>query len=438
VSDQARARAAVRAARPLVRDGSVRDASPFVVRSRGAALSLGELAEIGVPGRGAVRAEVVGLRGEEAVLLPLGDAAGVVAGDRVRGTGSRLRIRVGAALLGRVLDGMGAPIDGRPLPGGLARWEVERDAPGPLDRPRLGRPFPTGVRAIDAFCTLAEGQRVGLLAGPGVGKTSLLGRLARGAAADVCVVGLVGERGREVRELLEDGLGPEGRARSVVVAATSDAPAAVRMRAPQVATAVAEWFARVEGRRVLLLVDSLTRFARAVREVGLGAGEPPVRQGYPARVYAELPRLLERAGTGPGGAVTAVYTVLVSGEESEDPISAEIRGLLDGHLVLDRRIAEAGRHPALDVVGSLSRAMPAVTDGAHREAAARVRGALARWEAARDLFAAGAWVRGADPALDAAADAVPAIDAFLRQGGEAAPLEESVAALRALADGLPG
>jgi type III secretion protein N (ATPase) len=275
---------------------------------------------------------------------------------------------------------------------------------------------------------------VGLFSGPGVGKSSLLGRLARGGGAEVCVLGLVGERGREVREMVEDVLGSEGLARSVVVAATSDAPAVVRMRSAQVATAVAEWFARVEGRSVLLLVDSLTRFARAVREVGLAAGEPPVRQGFPARVFAELPRLLERAGTGPGAPITAVYTVLSTGDATEDPLSAEIQGLLDGHLVLDRRIAEGGRHPAVDVLASLSRAMPAVTGAPHRAAAVRVRAAMARWESARDLIAAGAWVRGSDPALDEAVEAMPAIEAFLRQEEpEAVSMEETTGGLAALA-----
>jgi type III secretion protein N (ATPase) len=355
-------------------------------------------------------------------------------GGTVRPTGRRLSIRVGPAILGRVLDGLGRPLDGRPLPGGLVSWEVDRQGPAPLDRPRLARNFPTGVRAVDAFTTLAEGQRMGLFSGPGVGKSSLLGRLARGGGAEVCVLGLVGERGREVREMVEDVLGPEGLSRSVVVAATSDAPAIVRMRSAQVATAVAEWFARVEGRSVLLLVDSLTRFARAVREVGLAAGEPPIRQGFPARVFAELPRLLERAGTGPGAPITAVYTVLSTGDAAEDPLSAEIQGLLDGHLVLDRRIAEGGRHPAVDVLSSLSRAMPAVADAPHRAAAVRVRAAMARWESARDLIAAGAWVRGADPALDEAVEAMPVIEAFLRQEEPgASPMEETTRGLAALA-----
>jgi type III secretion protein N (ATPase) len=429
-----RAREAVRGARPLVRKGRLREVTPFLLRCTGAGAALHEQVEVESAGSGEVRAEVVALRGDEAVLLPLGDVRGAVAGAMVRRTGRRLGIRVGPGLLGRVLDGLGSPVDGGPLPRGLAAWEVDRAAPGPLERPRLERLFATGVRAVDGFATLAEGQRIGLFAGPGAGKSSLLGRLARGSGAEVCVVGLVGERGREVRELVEDALGPDGLRRSVVVAATSDAPAVVRMRSAQVATAVAEWFARVEGRGVLLLVDSLTRFARAVREVGLGAGEAPVRQGFPARVFSELPRLLERAGTGPGGSITAVYTVLSGGDEGEDPISAEIQGLLDGHLVLDRRIAEGGRHPAVDVVASLSRAMPAVTGAGHRSAAGKVRRAIGRWEAARDLVAAGAWVRGADPALDAAADAMPAIEAFLRQeGAAAAPIEETQDGLLRLA-----
>jgi type III secretion protein N (ATPase) len=377
---------------------------------------------------------VAALRQGAELLLPLGEARGVGVGAPVVALGRPLAVRAGAALLGRILDGLGTPIDGRPPPRGLVTWEVDRAAPEPLARSRHARALPTGIRAVDGFATLAEGQRVGLFAGPGAGKSSLLGRLARRAAADVCVLGLVGERGREVREMAEEGLGPEGLARSVVVAATSDVPAIVRMRAAHVATALAEWFARVEGRSVLLLLDSLTRFARAAREVGLAAGEPPVRQGYPARVFAELPRLLERAGTGQGGPITAVYTVLASGDESEDPISWELRGLLDGHLVLDRRLAEAGRHPALDVLGSLSRAMPAVAAVEHRAAASRVRALLAAWEASRDLVAAGAWQRGADPVLDEALARLPAIEGFLRQGtDDHSSLEETVERLLRLA-----
>ena len=428
-----RAREILDRALSLPRKGSLVDVAPGRARCSGAGAVLGELVEVESRAGGHVEAEVVAIHGPSAVLLPLDGGEDMVPGGEVRRTGRRLSVRAGGPLLGRVLDGLGRPIDGRPLPPGLRAWDVDRAAPPPLERRRLDRPFPTGVRALDGFATLAEGQRVGLFAGPGAGKSSLLGRLARGGGADVCVLGLVGERGREVREMVEDVLGADGLARSVVVAATSDAPAAARVRSAHVATAVAEWFARVEGRSVLLLVDSLTRFAREVREVGLAAGEPPVRQGYPSRVFSELPRLLERAGTGPGAPITAVYTVLASGDAAEDPLSAEIQGLLDGHLVLDLRIAEGGRFPALDVLASLSRAMPAVTDPSHRRAAARVRAAMARWEGARDLIAAGAWVRGADRALDEAVAAMPAIETFLRQeDGETCAMEETVRGLEVL------
>jgi ATP synthase in type III secretion protein N len=433
----ARAREILETVPTLPRAGSLLDVAPGRARCVGAGARLGEVVRVASQTGGCAEAEVVAVHGASAILLPLRGGEDLVPGGEVVRTGRRLGIRVGRPLLGRVLDGLGWPMDGRPLPRGLVPWEVDRPAPPPMARARLERPFPTGVRAIDGFATLAEGQRVGLFAGPGVGKSSLLGRLARGVGAEVCVLGLVGERGREVREMVEDVLGDEGLSRSVVVAATSDAPAAVRFRSAQVATAIAEWFARVDGRRVLLLVDSLTRFARAIREVGLAAGEPPVRQGYPSRVFSELPRLLERAGTGPGGPITAVYTVLSTGDSGEDPLSAEILGLLDGHLVLDRRIAEAGRHPALDVLASLSRAMPAVAGAAHRAAAARVRSAMSRWEAARDLIAAGAWVRGADAELDEAVAAMPAIEAFLRQeGGGSLPFAETVRDLTALASGI--
>jgi FliI/YscN family ATPase len=427
------AREAVLRATTPVRTGTVLDVSPGLLRCRGTGAFLGERVLVARPGEEDLAGEVAALRSTEAVVLPLGDARGIVPGAAVRRTGRRSAVPVGDGILGRVLDATGRPIDGRPLPPGLAWREVDGAAPAPLDRPRASRLLATGVRAVDAFATLAEGQRIGLFAGPGAGKSTLLGRLARGAAADACVVALVGERGREVREMVEGALGPEVMPRTVVVAATSDDPALLRMRAAQAATGIAEWLARERGRGVLLVVDSLTRFARAVREVGLAAGEPPVRQGFPARVFAELPRLVERAGTGPGGAITAVYTVLSTGDASEDPISTEIQGLLDGHLVLDRRIAEAGRHPAIDVVASLSRLMPAVAGPEHREAAARVRRALARWEAGKEIVLAGAWTRGADPEFDAAAAGVPAVEDFLRQeGSEVTPVAECVARLLAL------
>lgn len=393
---------------------------------------LGEVCEIAGPG-GPLPAEVVGLEEGRAVLLPLGDPAGVALDAEVRPTGAPLDVRVGEGLLGRVLDGLGRPADGLAPPEGLIPWPVDRPAPPPLSRRRVAGALPLGVRALDAFLTAGRGQRLGLFAGAGVGKSSLLARLARCEAAEVTVVCLVGERGREVREFVEDALGPEGLARAVVVAATSDAPPLVRLRAAQVATAVAEWFADA-GREVLLLCDSLTRFARAQREVGLAAGEPPARQGYPPSVFQALPRLLERAGPRARGCITAVYTVLVAGGDHDEPVADEVRGLLDGHVVLSRALAERGHFPAVDVLASVSRVMTQVAGPGHRAAAARVRALLATWEQARELVQLGAWRAGADPAVDEAVARWPAIEAFLRQGGdEPAPLEETLARLEGLA-----
>jgi ATP synthase in type III secretion protein N len=393
---------------------------------------LGEVCQVAGPA-GPLLTEVVGLEEGRAVLLPLGDAAGVALDAEVRPTGSPLQVEVGEGLLGRVLDGLGRPADGRPAPPGLRPWPVERPAPPPLSRRRVEGALPLGVRALDGLLTVGRGQRLGLFAGAGVGKSSLLARIARSGAAEVAVVCLVGERGREVREFLEDALGPAGLARSVVVAATSDAPALVRLRAAQVATAIAEWFAD-EGREVLFLCDSVTRFARAQREVGLAAGEPPARQGYPPSVFQALPRLLERTGPRARGCITAVYTVLVAGGDQDEPIADEVRGLLDGHVVLSRPLAERGHFPAVDVLASVSRVMPQVASPAHRAAAVRVRAVLATWEQARELVQLGAYRRGSDPAVDEAIDRWPAIEAFLRQeAGEAPALESTVARLEELA-----
>ncbi len=377
---------------------------------------LGEVVQVA---RGArpLLAEVVGLQEGRAVLLPLGEAAGVALDAEVAPTGRPLEIEVGAGLLGRVLDGLGRPADGRPPVLGLRRWEVDRPAPEPLSRRRIAGALPLGVRALDGLLTAGRGQRLGLFAGAGVGKSSLLGRIARAAAAQVTVVCLVGERGREVREFVEDALGADGLARAVVVAATGDAPPLVRLRAPQVATAIAEWFAE-EGGEVLLLCDSLTRFARAQREVGLAAGESPARQGYPPSVFQALPRLVERAGPRARGCISAVYTVLVAGGDQDEPIADEVRGLLDGHVVLDRRLAERGHFPAIDVLASVSRVMPQVAAPSHLAAAARVRSLMATWEQQRDLVLLGAYRRGTDAAIDEAIDRWPAIESFLRQGGE--------------------
>jgi type III secretion protein N (ATPase) len=382
---------------------------------------------------GPLSCEVVGFDAGQAVAMPLGTLAGVGADDEVTSTGGPLRVRAGSALLGRVLDGLGRPFDGGPPVVGEPVM-VDRDPPSPLDRRPVARPFSTGVRVIDALVTLGEGQRVGLFAGSGVGKSTLLASLLEGAEADVVVVALVGERGREVGEFLERLGSTRARERSVVVAATSDVPALERLRAPQVATSYAEHF-RDRGARVLLLVDSVTRFARAAREVDLAAGEPPTRRGYPPSTFALLPRLLERSGQAVRGSITAVYTVLVEGGDLDEPVADEVRGILDGHVVLDRAIAARGRYPAVDVCASLSRVMDRIVAPEHRDAARRLRSLVATYEAKRDLLVLGAYDKGSDRDLDEACDRMPRIDAFLRQGAhEPSGLEHSVAALRSVVD----
>ncbi|MDY0005007.1 MAG: FliI/YscN family ATPase, partial [Polyangia bacterium] len=408
------------------RSGPLVEAVGTVLVARAPGIRLGELAEVRRGDQLILRAEVVGFRGEDAVLMPLGPLEDAGPDCLVVPTGRPLDLSVSKALLGRVLDGLGQPMDGGPpLPQG-ERWAVDRPAPDPMTRARIARPLALGIRALDGLCTVGEGQRLGLFSGAGVGKSTLLGQIARAAEADVSVVCLVGERGREVREFLEESLGPRGLERSVAVVATSEQPALVRLRSAFVATAIAEWF-RDRGQRVLLLMDSVTRFARAQREVGLAAGEPPARQGYPPSVFALLPRLLERAGAGARGSITAIYTVLVAGGDLEEPIADEVRGILDGHVVLSRALAEAGHFPAVDPLASLSRVMPAVTSEPHRRDASRLRALLAAFADKRDLVALGAYQRGADKTLDQYLDRREAIEGFLRQGpSEKTPLGDTV------------
>jgi type III secretion protein N (ATPase) len=386
----------------------------LVIRAQVPGLRVGELVEIALAD---VRldAEVVGFRGDEVVLMPLGDAAGVGPDSLVTPTGRPLTLDASEALLGRVLDGLGRPIDGGGPVANAVRWAVDRPAPPPLSRRRITRALPLGIRALDALLTAGEGQRLGLFAGSGVGKSTLLGQIARQTGADVNVIALVGERGREVVDFLEESLGAAGRARSVVVCATSDAPALVRLKAAFVATAVAEYF-RDQGRRVLFMLDAVTRVARAQREVGLAAGEPPARQGYPPSVFALLPRLLERTGMAARGSITALYTVLVAGDDMEEPIADEVRGILDGHVVLSRELAARNHWPAIDVLPSLSRLMSTIAAPAHRADAGRVRALLAAYERQRDLILLGAYQHGSDPVTDAAIARIDAIEAFLRQG----------------------
>ncbi len=412
--------------------GRVDEVVGLVVRASVAGVALGEVVRIDRRGAAPLPAEVVGFRGEQAVLLPLGELAGVAPAGAVWRTGEPLAVRCGDDVLGRVLDGEGTPIDGGPPLAG-ERWAVDRAAPSALSRPPLRAPLHTGVRVLDTLLTLARGQRVGLFSAAGVGKSTLLGQIARGATADAVVLCLVGERGRELPELLGDELAP-ARARTVVVCATSDAPPLVRVRAAHVATSIAEWLRDRRGANVLLLVDSLTRVARAQREVGLSAGEPPARHGYPPSVFAMLPRLVERAGATTDGSITALYTVLVAGNDLDEPIADEVRSLVDGHVVLDRRLAQRGHFPPVDVVASVSRLMHKVIDERQAEAAARVRARLAIYEEHRDLVTLGAYQAGRDRTVDDAVAAYPAIERLLRQRrDEPADWERALAELLAVA-----
>jgi ATP synthase in type III secretion protein N len=404
------------AAPPLRAEGRVEAVSGLAIRASLPGAFVGEHVVIARARGGALGAEVVGLERDRAVLLAHGETGGLSTGDAVKPSGHPLRVPVGSALLGRVVDGLGRPLDDGPALAGSA--PISAEPPPALERPLIGATLATGIRAIDGLLTLGRGQRVGLFAGSGVGKSSLLAQIARQTEAEAFVVALVGERGREVREFLEEGLGPEGRARGVVVVATSDRPALERMRAVDVATRIAESL-RDEGKDVLLLVDSVTRFARAAREVGLSAGEPPTRRAFPPSVFAALPRLLERAGLAERGSITALYTVLVEAGDLDEPIADEIRGILDGHIVLDRALASRGHFPAIDVLASLSRLFPKLASGEHQAAAARLRALLAALAEKLDLHAMGAYEAGRDPLFDRALARRDAIDAFLRQG----PLE---------------
>ncbi len=374
--------------------------------------SLGDVVAITIGDR-RVPAQVVAVKEDALLLAPYGELDGVSPGAPVEPTGKGLLMRVGPDLAGRVLDALGRPIDdGPPLTGTLTG--LDGPVPHPLKRQRITEPLPLGVRCLDTMTPCGRGQRVGIFAGSGVGKSTLLGMMARGTHADVIVVGLVGERGREVREFLEDDLGPQGRERVVCVVATSDEPPLMRLRAAYTATRIAEHY-RDQGLDVLLLVDSLTRFAMARREIGLAAGEPPATRGYPPSVFAELPKLLERAGPGEVGTITALYTVLVEGDDMNDPVADHARSILDGHLVLSRRLASAGHFPTVDVLESVSRLASKITPGPRLALAARLRRLLAAADDAKDLVEIGAYQYGSDPLVDEALARRDLISAFLRQ-----------------------
>ena len=362
----------------------------------------------------ALRAEVVGFRGSEVILMPLGEISDVAMGAEVISTGQSLRVKVGDNLLGRVLNGLGEPIDGLGAVEHSIEYNVMATPPDPMRRERVIKPFATGIRALDGVLTVGVGQRVGIFSAAGVGKSTLLGMLARNTEAEINVIALVGERGREVRDFLENDLGAEGLKRSVVVVATSNEPSLVRQKAAYVATAIAEYF-RDQGKKVLLMMDSVTRFARALREVGLARGEPPARAGFPPSVFSELPRLLERTGNSDKGSITAFYTVLVEGDDLTEPIADETRSILDGHIVLSRSLASAGHYPAIDIGESVSRVMSTVATDAHIKAARQLREVLATYEAQKDLILIGAYKKGSDPRTDYAISKLDAVNAFLKQ-----------------------
>jgi type III secretion system H+-transporting two-sector ATPase len=417
---------------PLGVRGRVVEVTGLVIKARVPGVRIGELCFIETPLRDApVRAEVVGFRSELVYLMGLGDLTGLGPDSEVRPTGHIMTVRVGPGLLGRVLDGLGRPADDKgPLARGeTAEYPVYAPPPDPLQRRRVTRALPVGVRAMDGLLTVGEGQRVGIFAAAGGGKSTLLGMIARNTVADINVIALIGERGREVLDFIEENLGPEGLARSVVVVATSDQPTLVRLKSAYVATAVAEYF-RDQGRRVVLVLDSITRFARAQREAGLAVGEPPARAGFPPSVFAVLPRLLERAGNSDRGSITAFYTVLVEGDDMTEPVADEARSILDGHIVLSRDLAGRGHYPAIDVLRSASRVMPAVAADGHLQAAQKVRELIATYERHRDLILLGAYKRGTDARVDEALDRWPAIEAWLRQGTrERSSFDETLAGL---------
>lgn len=425
-----RVAAAAGAARPRL-TGRVRQLLGSTVEVEGVEAAIGDAVHIERGDHDLVPAEVVAVRADTLVCQPLGDLTGVRAGAPVEADSAPLTVPVGPALLGRVLDGLGRPLDGA-LPPDLERATVHGVPPHPLRRQRVTTPLPLGVRALDTLVPFGRGQRTGIFAGSGVGKSTLLSMIARGSAADVVVLALVGERGREVREFIEDDLGPDGLARSVVVVATAEEPPLVRMRAALTATRIAEWF-RDAGRDVLLMMDSLTRVAMAAREIGLAAGEPPTTRGYPPSVFTLLPRLLERAGAGETGSISALYTVLVEGDDLNDPIGDAARSLLDGHVVLSRRLATSGHYPSIDVLESVSRLDRVLTTPEQRAAATELRGLLAAERDARDLVEIGAYAAGSNPTVDRALQLKSAANAFLQQAtDETVPVDQSWAALQAL------
>jgi len=397
--------------------GQISQVVGLTIEAVGPRASLGELCYISTGSNGdfELLAEVVGFRGNRTLLMPLGDMDGISPGCEIAASGKRLSVPVGVGLVGRVLNGLGQPIDNRgPLQIDF-EYPVMNPPPNPLDRARITEAISLGIKAVDGLITLGKGQRVGIMAGSGVGKSTLLGMIARNTNADINVIALIGERGREVREFLERDLGDEGLQRSVVIVATSDQPALVRIKGAFLATSIAEYF-RDQGCDVLMLMDSITRFALAQREVGLAIGEPPTTRGFTPSVFALLPKLLERAGTSTMGSITGLYTVLVEGDDMNEPVTDAVRGIVDGHIVLSRELAALNRFPAIDVLQSVSRLMTEVASEDHLEMAARFRSLMAVYEDAKDLIDIGAYKPGSNPKIDEAIRHIDRCQEFLRQG----------------------
>ncbi|MFP4521797.1 MAG: FliI/YscN family ATPase [Fibrobacterota bacterium] len=422
------------ASMPFKVSGKISKVVGLVIESTGPAASVGELCRIEDKGRTIGYSEVVGFREGITLLMPLGYIKGIRPGQTVYAEGRDLTVGISEDLRGRVLDGLGRVIDEGEALKDSVMMSIDNEPPSPLKRKRITDPMVTGIKSIDGLTTLGKGQRVGIFAGSGVGKSVLMGMIARNCRADINVIALIGERGREVREFIENDLGEEGLRRSVVVAATSDQPALIRVKAAFVATAIAEYF-RKKGNDVMFFLDSATRIATAQREIGLAAGEPPATRGYPPSVFALLPRLLERTGTSAEGSITGLYTVLVEGDDMDEPVSDAMRGILDGHILLDRSLADKKHYPAINTLGSVSRLMNQVADQEHKAAASELLKVMAAYRDAEDLINIGAYARGSSPDVDRAVSIIGDINDFLTQGiSEKSDFRDTVARLRTIVE----
>jgi FliI/YscN family ATPase len=420
-----------------VASGVVTQMVGLLIESKGPSVAMGDFCEVRTAGGRSIRVQVIGFRDGCVLSMPLEETDGLQLGDQVVARSQDARVRVSNALMGRVLDGFGRPMDGRGPVSADANYELNASPPGPLERENIEERLITGVRAIDSMLPCGKGQRIGIFGGSGVGKSTLLGTMARFSSADVNVIALIGERNREVREFLEKELSPEGLARSIVIVATSDRPAPLRIRAAFVALAISEYF-RDQGKDVLLVMDSVTRLAMAQREIGLAAGEPPSQKGYTPSVFALLPKIFERAGNFRGGSITGFFTVLVEGDDFNEPICDAVRAILDGHIQLSRALGARGHYPAIDILHSVSRLASRIASGDQQAAARRIREALAVLDRSEDLINLGAYVSGSNPRLDAAMRLRSGIDSFLRQEvGSNAMLEETLERMAQLANGMP-